>query len=358
MNGKSEHTHEEVYTTPQKKGGIINTLYPPVPPPGKKGGRIRNHCRKFWWCNCLVLIVIVLVVILPIIFVGVPNKAQHDINASTLEVTGQEVTNPTSDSVQLKIDTLIKSDSKFHPTIDGFRAALSLQGQEPFLYVDVPQAKSEGETRITIDQNVKLASLERFSTYTKTVLASESFEVHMDGNTNIHISGLPAANVNYNKVITMKGLNKLAGLNITDLKVLSGKDQILPDGSNLLGNVHVPNPSVMTLDLGNVTLDLSVDGLAIGNALIPNLTLKPGNNVVPLQSKVNQLSILSFVTGPTAKYTNGVLPLSVVGNSSIRNGEHLTYYEDALKSNTIKLDLNVVDALAAIGVKLNGTASS
>jgi hypothetical protein len=353
MDGKGEHTHqEEVYTTPQKKGGIFNTLYPPVPPPGKKGGRIRNHCRKFWWCNCLVLIVIVLVVVLPIIYVGVPNKAQHDINASTLEVTAQDVTNPTPDSVQLKIDTVIKSDSKFHPTIDGFRAALSLKGQEPFLYVDIPQAKSEEVTKVTVNQDVKLPSLDRFSTYTKTVLASESFEVHMDGNTNLHISGLPAANVNYNKVITMKGLNKLSGLNITDIKILSGKDQILPDGSNLIGNVHVPNPSVMTLDLGNVTMDLSVDGKAIGSSLIPNLLLKPGPNVFPLQSKVDQLIVLGLVT---SKYTNGILPVDIVGNSSVRNGEHLTYYEDALRSNAIKLDLNVADALAAINIKVNGT---
>jgi hypothetical protein len=36
--------------TPHKKGGIMNTLYPPGPKPGA-GGRIKNHCRKFWWCG-------------------------------------------------------------------------------------------------------------------------------------------------------------------------------------------------------------------------------------------------------------------------------------------------------------------
>jgi hypothetical protein len=51
MDGKVEHAHQqEVYTTPQKKGGIINRLYPPGPKPGAKG-RVRNHCRKFWWCG-------------------------------------------------------------------------------------------------------------------------------------------------------------------------------------------------------------------------------------------------------------------------------------------------------------------
>lgn len=352
MDSKVEHTHqEEVYTTPHKKGGIINTLYPPVPPPGKKGGRIRNHCRKFWWCNCLVLIVIVLVVVLPLIFVGIPNLAQHDINKSTLEVTAQDVTSPTSDGVQLKIDTVIKSDSKFHPTIDGFRAALSLQGQEPFLYIDIPQAKSEGETHITVNQNVKIASVDRFTAYTKTVLLNEKFEVHMDGKTNLHLKGLPSMDVNYNKVVTINGLNKLKGLNITDIKVLTGT-AALPDGSNLIGNVKVFNPSVMTLDLGNVTMNLSVDGAAIGTSLIPDLLLKPGDNVLPMRSTVDTLGIVGLIGG---KYKSGIIPVDIVGNSSVRNGQHLTYYEEALKSNTIRLDLNVLAALG--GSSGNSTQS-
>ena len=136
-------------------------------------------------------------------------------------------------------------------------------------------------------------------------------------------------------------MNKLSGLNITDLKVLQA-NETLPDGSNLVGNVHLPNPSVMTLDLGNVTMNLSVDGQAIGTSLIPNLLLKPGSNVIPLQSTVNQLTILGFLT----KYPSGVLPVDIVGNSSVaKNGDHLTYYEDALKSNPIKLNLDISHAL-------------
>ncbi|KAF1840445.1 uncharacterized protein K460DRAFT_296992 [Cucurbitaria berberidis CBS 394.84] len=354
MDTKTEHTrHDEVYSTPQKRGGVINTLYPPGPRPGAKG-RMRNHCRKFWWCDCLVLAVLVLVVVLPLIYVGLPKKAQREINDSTLNVTSQEVTNPHPGGVHLKIDTVIKSGSSYHPTIDGFRAGLSLKGQEPFLYVDVPKAKSQAETHITIDQDVDLASLDRFSTYTKAVLASETFEVYLDGKTNIHLKGLPTMDVNYNQVITMKGLNRLSGLNITDVRILSGKTEILPDGSNLIGNVTIPNPSVMTLDLGNVTMNLSVDGKAIGTTLLPNLILKPGDNKLPMQGRVEQLTIVGLIR---SKYKNAVIPLEILGNSSVKNGEHLTYYEDAIKSNTIKLDLNVEPALSAIGINITAFGS-
>lgn len=109
------------------------------------------------------LIVLVLVIVLPLIFVGLPKKAQHEINASTLEVTNMEVTNPTPESVQLKIENTIRSDSSYHPKIDAFRAGLSLEGQEPFIYIDIPEAKSESETFVTVNQEVKFESNEGFA---------------------------------------------------------------------------------------------------------------------------------------------------------------------------------------------------
>ncbi|KAJ8112259.1 hypothetical protein OPT61_g5324 [Boeremia exigua] len=342
---------EEVYTAP-RKGGVMNKLYPPGPKPGA-GGRVKNHCRKFWWCDCLVLIVIVLVVVLPLIFVGLPRKAQKEINSSTLEVTNMEVTDPTPDSVHLKIDNTIRSDSSYHPRIEAFRAGLSLEGQDPFIYIDIPEAKSEGETFVTVDQEVNFESPELFNAYTKTVLGSEELTINLDGKTTIHISGLPSTKVNYNKKITMKGLNHLSGLNITDLKILSGAKEILSDGSNMLGTVHIPNPSVMTLDLGNVTMNLAVAGTSIGYSLLPNLVLKPGENAVPMQARVDQAAILTMVLNT---YKNGVLPLEIVGNSSIRNGEHLVYYEEAIKANTIKLDLDASPALKAIGINVTAPA--
>ena len=145
------------------------------------------------------------------------------------------------------------------------------------------------------------------------------------------------------------GLNRLQGLNITDLKILAGKGVVLEDGSNLIGNITIPNPSVMTLDLGNVTMSLAVDGISIGYTLIPNLVLVPGDNKVAMQSKVDQLQIITLIK---SKYNNAVIPLDIVGNSSVANGEHLTYYEAAIKSNTIRLDLNVGPALKAVGITL------
>lgn len=354
MDSKTEPAvAHEVSGTPRKQGGVMNKLYPPGPQPGAKG-RMKNHCRKFWWCDCLVLIVIVLIIILPIIFVAIPKKAQHEINASSLEVTSQEVTDPTEEGVHLKLESVIRSGSSYHPTIDGFTASLSLEGKGPFTNIDIPQTKSEAETRITVDQAVKFTSLDAFSEYTKTVLGSEKFNVYLNGKTKVHLSGLPAMDVDYNKVVEMKGLNQLKGLNITITKILTGTDK-LADGSNMLASVLIPNPSVMTLDLGNVTMNLAIDTTPVGYAFLPNVLLKPGNNTVDMQAHVNPIIVYEQVT---KVYKDAIVPLSVTGNSSVKDGVHLTYYEEAIKSNVVKLNLNVGPALEeALGIKLNSTSS-
>ena len=144
------------------------------------------------------------------IYVGIPNIAQHDVNDSTLEVTAMDVTSPTPDGVHLKLTNLVKSDSSFHPTIEGFQGGLSLDGKTPFLYIGIPEIKSEAETNVNVEQDVKFANKDAFNEYNKVVMQSESLDVHLDGKTKIHQSGLDPISVDYNKIITMKGNSRLA----------------------------------------------------------------------------------------------------------------------------------------------------
>jgi hypothetical protein len=184
------------------------------------------------------------------------------------------------------------------------------------------------------------------------VISSDEFAMHLDGKTTIHIKGLPSTDVDYNKVIKTKGLNHLSGLDITDIKILFTADEVLPDGSNMLGNVFIPNPSVMTLDLGNVTMNLAIDGKPVGTALLPDLVLRPGDNNVKMQAVADKGGFLAaFAT----KYTNGVIPLDISGNSSVHSGQHLEYYEAAIKSNTVRVDLNLAPALLDLGFNVTSS---
>ena len=52
--------------------------------------------------------------------------------------------------------------------------------------------------------------------------------------------------VNGRWVLMKIGLNKLAGFDITEFKLL-GEDA--PDGTNTKGTVYIPNPTVMTISM-------------------------------------------------------------------------------------------------------------
>ena len=136
----------------------------------------------------------------------------------------------------------------------------------------------------------------------------------------------------------------MKGLQVTEFHLLT---ESLTDGANAIGNVTIPNPSVMTLALGNVTFDMSVDGLFIGNATMPDLTLRPGNHSYPIHVTSNQTRVAGIIQKP--EYHCGVFPVDIAGNQSVYNGEVLPYYSEALKHNDLTTVLNVTDALNEVG---------
>ena len=141
------------------------------------------------------------------------------------------------------------------------------------------------------------------------------------------------------------GLNGLEGLNITETEVTLEAEE---DGANMLGKVSIPNPSVITIHMGDVTLNLSVDGEPIGTSLFPDLVLRPGTHEYEMRSTVRTLTVADIIQ---RKYNDGVLPLEIVGNSSVVNGENIPYFEAAIQSNVIRLELNAGPALVEAGLE-------
>lgn len=114
----------------------------------------------------------------------------------------------------------------------------------------------------------------------------------------------------------------------------------------MVGVVSIPNPSVITIHMGDVTLDLSVDGTPIGTSLLPDLVLRPGTNDYEMRSTVEILTVATIIA---RDYPDGVLPLEVVGNRSVVDGEIIPYFTEAIQSNVIRIDLNAAPALREAG---------
>lgn len=130
-----------------------------------------------------------------------------------------------------------------------------------------------------------------------------------------------------------------SGFNISCLKMDSGAK---PGQPNINGTVFVPNPSDFAVQLGDVTYNTYVGDQLIGNTTIENFYLQPGNHSYWFTGYSDRLALLGLL----AKHPGGVIPMTVKGNSSIVNGQHLTYYEAALAHDIHTLDFNLLAAAA------------
>ena len=107
-----------------------------------------------------------------------------------------------------------------------------------------------------------------------------------------------------------------------------------------------------TTPQGNVTFNnyIANTPTLIGTTTLPNLTLLPGNNTLPMRSQINQTLV---ITQLLSTFKDGMLPIDIVGNSSVYNGKHLLYFENALKSVTQHITLDAGAALKAVGFDLS-----
>ncbi|SMY27081.1 unnamed protein product [Zymoseptoria tritici ST99CH_1A5] len=314
-----------------------------------KGQKARAHCGKWWWIYLIAFVIVVLVVVLPVIYVGYPNIARDGVADSKLVPTSESFLNPSPDSFDLELDTVLLSDSKFHPTLKPFNGSLYLDGGEtPFAFIDVPQIKAKNGTVAHIAQRVTIPDQTQFQNFCITALSSETYTLRLRGKGDLKQGSLQTISVNYDQPVQSKGLNGFKGLEITSF-FLQTDNSTVSAGVNSNGTVMIPNPSVLTLAVGDASFDISVNGTKIANSTIPDLTLTPGNNTYPINVLSDVPAVTTLLGNPA--YQCGLLPVDITGVESVYNGEVLPYFTAALRHNSVRSMLNIVPALQKQGLE-------
>lgn len=140
------------------------------------------------------------------IYVGYPNLAQSNINKSTLGLLSESITNPSPNSIDLDLRSVILSNSSRHPQLDAFDGSFHLEDSDtPFLQFRIPAVKAENGTETQVSQRVEITNLDAFTEYTRTTLVSEEYTVRLRGKGGLKLGSLPKTTVNYNQKITTKG---------------------------------------------------------------------------------------------------------------------------------------------------------
>lgn len=123
----------------------------------------------------------------------------------------------------------------------------------------------------------------------------------------------------------------------------------LEDGSNLIGNASLPNPSLLTLEIGQIVLDVKSGDLLIGNATLENVTLKPGDNIFPVKGILDistiALHIGEILADQADSIKSGSLSLTSTTRTVIWNGTLVPYYTDVMSQLPLTANVGLVDTL-------------
>lgn len=228
-------------------------------------------------------------------------------------------------------------------------------GFYPFTSVHVPAQKIYGRTEIAISkETVAVKNHTELVRWLTKAIFFQKTNVSLKADTTTHIGALEA-HIHIAKETSLHGLDQLSGVSIDSMHLINPQEN---DGNNFRGTFTVPNKSPLSLGLGNLTLNTWSGDVLIGTATVIDVYLKPGDNTIPFTGQilldallVNTKDILAIQTPTLAK---GYLELGINFSSTVLNGEHITYLEEALKDVKTTAQLHEREFLSGFARSLVG----
>ncbi|KAB8072660.1 hypothetical protein BDV29DRAFT_202211 [Aspergillus leporis] len=300
--------------------------------------RARKHWARFWCCY-IFWSIIFLAIFLPIFFtIIIPAIAQRVVNHSDLVLTETSVMQPRPDSIMLSLKTALKLPIGVPVRIDPMAVSLFNRKQEgngtwAIVYLD--GATITGNTTLGTDNQFTPLNVEQWKNYVHSVVFEKHAPLSVHGKTRAFLGKLKN-HVTMDKDIEQNTLDSFSGFSITDPQLLlPARD----DGTNLIANATLPNPSVMTLEIGTTILNLKSGDLVIGNATIDNLVLKPGNHSTPVHGVLDIRALLknlvTVLQTQASSIKEGYLTLDTVGKSVVYDGVEVPYYTEVMRNLTM-----------------------
>ncbi|KAJ5712350.1 hypothetical protein N7493_008818 [Penicillium malachiteum] len=311
--------------------------------------RVRRHWKRFWCVYCLGN-VIFLAIFLPILFlVIIPAIAQLVVNKSDLYLINAVVDHPKPDSILLTLQTEVDLHLLIPVRIDDLPLSLFEREygvNDPYVQFTIPGQKIKGNHTMGISDNfTTLDNMTAWDLFLHQVVFEEETTLAVAGSTNAYI-GVLKSHVHLNKNIKTPGLNKFNGFSISDATVVLPAES---DGTNLIGNTTLPNPTVMTLEVGTLTLDVKAGNLTIGNVTVEDVTLVPGDNVFPMKGTLDFTTIIknlaAVIKSEATAIKAGNLSINAITTSVVWNGTEVPYYTDILSQLTLSANIGIGDIL-------------
>ncbi|KAI8952872.1 hypothetical protein F4801DRAFT_191011 [Xylaria longipes] len=328
--------------------------------PLTKRQKVKRHCGRFkWWYLGVGLII--LIILLPLIFTKIiPAITQDIVSSQKLPIIGGtfQALSPTELSVTLEtqLDTPLAAD--LDPTTL-FVYNKDTPDYSPFINITLPKLHVDHKTPVVVtNQTVKVTNETELIKWFNKVFDEPTAELTVKGKTTVHLGALKMTS-HIGKTIEAGALNHLEGFGITSLRLMYPP---LEDGTNIKGTLNLPNAGVLTLGLGNLTLDLYSGDIKLGFVNIYEVVLPPGNNTRNYEGQLYLKELVpnlgAILDSQSAPLADGNIELRARGNATMVNGMHIRYVEQVLNKKTLVATVPVVKLLGDVISSFSGSGNA
>ncbi|PCG88819.1 Protein of unknown function DUF3712 [Penicillium occitanis (nom. inval.)] len=226
-------------------------------------------------------------------------------------------------------------------------------GTSPFATVDLPETTWYSNEKIgVVNQTLQLKNLTEFAKLIQQVAYFPTFRVSGSARAKVHIGSISTW-VNLYKVVELTAFNNFTGFDVRQI----GIQKPDADGNDVYGEVVVYNPSPASVTLGDVTLDVLIGDVVVGQATTTVNNIVPGNNTFEIKGKINSTAVLNdtltLVQTEIPFLEQELVVASARGLSVVYDGQHLPYWEEAFQLLRITVTKPVIPLLNAL---VNSTA--
>jgi hypothetical protein len=298
----------------------------------------------------------------------IPAIAQLVVNKADIRLVNAEVMNPTPDTVRMTLETKVNLKLALGVRLDPvvFYTFVRKYGHEnAYAGIEIPGQTVKGNYSLGVDdQFTPLLNLTTWEAFVHQVVYQKETALSLYGKTTGYLGVLknhivldrdiviPSMSITAPFIIcllTMEtALNKFEGFTIADSTIVLPAED---DGSNLIANITLPNPTPLTFEVGTILLDLKSGDtdIVLGNATIKDVTLRPGNNTFPLRGAIDIGTVIGnlseVLASQSASLRNGTLGLTAVTRTIVSNGTLIPYYTNVLGSLPLVANVGIADVL-------------
>ncbi|KAG0056016.1 hypothetical protein BGZ83_006629 [Gryganskiella cystojenkinii] len=250
--------------------------------------------RRRFWIFCVVITVVLVAILVPVIlFLILPKVAQKIVNNSTLSFDRISITEPTNTTMVMAMDGSLGNAGPFHATVTYPEPIKVLYNGNVLGAMDpLPDTTASGGSgKVTGQSKFTITDEAAFATFSKSMLGEKSFTWTLQSTVQIKAMGRTIKGLTLNKDITLLGMNGFPQVEILSFNLPS--DAPNGQGINLAIDTAMHNPSPIGVSLGTIVLDISYQGIRLGQVRANGASLE-GNS----QSILNLTGIMEPQTTP------------------------------------------------------------